>query len=490
MVAAWVLASILVVRILAGESHRMVAARAVAWLFVVVTGVVVVSILAFARISNRRIRQGLQDADLTLRSMELVTDPVLSFLLLDELLDELLARTLEVVGGDIATVLLLTPDGRFLTVRASRGLEQWMVIGSQVLVGEGVIGSVAAQAEAVIVDDVARAAGSASPFRERVASLVASPLLVGGRVIGVAIVGTRDPHRFNQSDLRLLRLVADRAAASIERARLDVLSTALESYEDTLVDLVEVVVPSFADWFAVDLVGDAGRVVRIAYGARGERPHGIGHVDSVGEDEPARRMTEAGFNRHRHPDGDRLIRRALTTGQPEVVLNSRRMGPSHGGELAAPGEYTDAAPADGVESMVVVPVYVRGLAFGALSLVTGSGRRGYRRSDLDTALGLAERVAIAVERVLSWRETRQAERAANRHADQLRRLVEAALEVYAPLDEPEVLRILADHARHVLDADWAVVVSARSQDKARAELVSQSGGTGGAGLDPDVAEVA
>ncbi|HZU81049.1 MAG TPA: GAF domain-containing protein, partial [Acidimicrobiales bacterium] len=397
----------------------------------------------------------------------------LSFLPLDELLDELLARTLRVINGDVATVFLTTADGRFLTVRASSGTK--LMVGSMVPMGEGVVGSVAADAQAVVVDDVAQVAQAMPLVRDRMSSLVAAPLLVGERVIGVVLVGSQRSYRFRPRDLRLLQLVADRAAASIERARLDeserrsrlgaeqarrhldlltragdVLATALESYEETFVRLVDVVVPSFADWFAVDLVDDGGEVARVAYGSRGEAPHGRDDAE-----------------RHRHPDGDRLIHQALATGKPELVLNARRMGPSHSGELAAPGTYTDAAPAAGVESMMIVPVHVRGLAFGALSLVTGSGRRGYRRSDLDTALGLADRVAIAVERVLLWRETRQAEHAATRNAAQLRRLVEAALGVNAPLEEPEVLRALADQARYVLEADRAVLVAGR-----RAEVLS------------------
>ena len=107
---------------------------------------------------------------------------------------------------------------------------------------------------------------------------------------------------------------------------------------------------------------------------------------------------------------------------------------------------------------MVVPVHLRGLSFGALSFVTGIGRRGYRLSDLETAAGLAERVAIAVERVLLWGESRQAEQAATRHAAQLRRLMEAALAVNAPLAEPQVLRVLSEHGRRVLDAEQAVVL--------------------------------
>jgi PAS domain S-box-containing protein len=191
------------------------------------------------------------------------------------------------------------------------------------------------------------------------------------------------------------------------------------------------------------------------------------------------------FGRHRHPDGERLVRRSLETGRPEVVLDSRRLGGGHAGQLAARGGFTDAAPAAGVESMMVIPIHVRGLAFGALSLATEPGRRGYRRSDLETALDLAERVAVTIERVLLWGDTRRAEAVAVRHAAQLRRLVEAALGVNAPLEEPETLRVLADQARHVLGADWAIV-SAGVPGHSTTELISPLGAVRAAGLAPGV----
>ena len=103
--------------------------------------------------------------------------------------------------------------------------------------------------------------------------------------------------------------MADRSAASIERARLDEdarrsrlgaeharlhlsilalagdeMATALESYDEALSRLVGVIVPTFADWFAVDLAENSGEVRRVACGPR-----------------------RAGHGRpraHRHPQGD------------------------------------------------------------------------------------------------------------------------------------------------------------------------------------------
>jgi PAS domain S-box-containing protein len=486
LVASWALFSLVVFHFL--NSNRPTAAGVtLGWLFVGGSGVMVLVILAFRRVAERRIRLGLHDAGVALRSIQSVTDPALSFLPLDALLDELLARSGQVVGGDVATIFLVSEDGTHLSVRASYGLDAEPVEGLQVHVGEGVVGEVAARAQAVIVNDVAGASGSSPLSREQVASLMAAPLLVGGHVIGVVQVGTRSQHRFQARDLQLLQLVADRSAASIERARLDeaerrsrlgaeharqhvallaragdVLATALESYDDAMVRLVEVVVPSFADWFAVDVVDDEGHLRRVADGAAGP--------------------WEGTRPRHPHPDGEALVRRVLSNGRPEVVWHPRRAGPPHGGEPAVPGATLQAEPGSDVESMFVVPVHLRGLSFGALSFVTGPGRRGYRRSDLETARGLAERVAIAVERVLLWGESRQAEQAATRHAAQLRRLMEAALAVNAPLAEPQVLRVVSEHARRVLDAGQAVLLVVAPGD----ESLDHGAGDGSEGAEIEV----
>jgi len=459
LVCTWAFVSIVVFHFLTSGHESSAGAVTLAWLFAGASGVMVVVILAFRRVAERRIRQGLRDASGALRSIESVTDPALSFLPLDALLEELLARTCVVVGGEAATIYLVTDDGRTLTVRASRGPVETQA-RVDIDVGEGVVGVVAQRAEAVIVNDVADSALAATFGQKGVVSLVAAPLLVGGHVIGVVQVGTGKKHRFSSRDLRLLQLVADRSAASIERARLDEdarrsrlgaeharlhlsilalagdeMATALESYDDALSRLVGVIVPTFADWFAVDLAESSGEVRRVACGSRARDPL----ASTV----------------HRHPEGDDLVHRVMANGRPEVLMNTQYRGPDTAD--AEDGGYSEAPPAPGIESMVIVPVHVRGLSFGALSFVTGSGRRGYRPSDLETARGLAERVAIAVERVLLWRESRAAERAATRNAGQLRRLMEAALAVNAPLAESEVLRVVADHARRILGADAAVV---------------------------------
>ncbi|HYA69341.1 MAG TPA: GAF domain-containing protein, partial [Acidimicrobiales bacterium] len=222
LVVAWFAVSFAVLFYLSGTRvYRTTATITIGWLFAIVSGVMVIVLLAFGRVTRHRIRQGLSDADEALRSIELVTDPSLSFHPLEVLLDELLRRTLLVVGGDVATIYLVTEDGRHLAVRSSRGPSELVAAGGRYPIGKGLIGAVAERARATIVHDVHHASVAPVIEHERVASLVAAPLLMGRTVTGVIEVGTSRPHRFRHRDLRLLQLVADRSAASIERARLD-----------------------------------------------------------------------------------------------------------------------------------------------------------------------------------------------------------------------------------------------------------------------------
>jgi GAF domain len=186
LVLGWAAFSGLVV--LYTQGHQIAATggtKVIGWLFAAVTGVMVAVVLAFDRVARHRIREGLRDADEALRSVELVTDPALSFHPLDVLLDELLRRVLFVVKGDVATIFLMSDSGNELVVRSSRGFEELVSARLHIRVGVGIIGRVASRARAVIVNDVKNQRDATPEIRRRVSSLVAAPLLMGSTVTGV-----------------------------------------------------------------------------------------------------------------------------------------------------------------------------------------------------------------------------------------------------------------------------------------------------------------
>ena len=169
---------------------------------------------------ERAARAEAEAAVARLRAIEYVTEAALSNLPLEELLYELLRRIRQLLGGDAARLFLVSEDGEAVEVRAFDGLAPEAPEDTRIPLGRGIAGRIASSGQPLIIDDTAMVEVVSPALRKRIKSLIGTPLIVEGRVIGVVDVGTVQPHHFGEDDLRLLRLVADRTALAIESARL------------------------------------------------------------------------------------------------------------------------------------------------------------------------------------------------------------------------------------------------------------------------------
>src|SRR4051812_13695393 len=152
-----------------------------------------------------------------LRALQTVTDATLSYLPLEEMLDELLGRVRDLLEADTAAVLLLDDEGRELVARAARGLEEEVRRGVRVPLGRGFAGRIAAEKRPVIIDELDKAEIVNPILREKgVRSMVGVPLLVEGEVIGVMHVGSLDGKEFRAGDVEVLERAGDRAALAIQ----------------------------------------------------------------------------------------------------------------------------------------------------------------------------------------------------------------------------------------------------------------------------------
>ncbi len=171
-----------------------------------------------------------------LQALQRVTDVSLSYLPLDDLLKELLERMSEILDSDTAAFLLLDEDGDELVATAAKGIEEEVEQGVRIPLGRGFAGRVAAERRAINIEDLDRADIWNPLLRERgIRSLLGVPLLSEGTVIGVLHVGTLTPRLFTPDDAELLQLAADRAATTIERARLFHQRGVVEALQQSLV---------------------------------------------------------------------------------------------------------------------------------------------------------------------------------------------------------------------------------------------------------------
>jgi PAS domain S-box-containing protein len=161
-----------------------------------------------------------------LRAVYAITDTIEMPGPLGELLGEVLKRLRRTLQIDDASVLLLDDEGKALYLRASEGPEprRGPIPDLRIPIGSGVSGKIVVEGRPMIIDDYSAVDRSAIPsppnFLDRTRSVMGVPFRIADRIAGVVVVSTRTHRKFNEEELRLLLLAADRVGPAIERGRL------------------------------------------------------------------------------------------------------------------------------------------------------------------------------------------------------------------------------------------------------------------------------
>ena len=164
-----------------------------------------------------------------------ITDSALGYMSLEDMLSELLERIRSALEVDTAAVLLLDEDRGVLLARAARGLEEEVRQGVQVPLARGFAGRVAAEARPIVIEDLDHAEVVNPILRQKgIRSMLGVPIHVERRVIGVMHIGTFVPRSFDEDDVTLLQLAADRAAHAIDNARISEQRAVTEIMQRTL----------------------------------------------------------------------------------------------------------------------------------------------------------------------------------------------------------------------------------------------------------------
>jgi PAS domain S-box-containing protein len=240
-----------------------------------------------------------------------------------------------------------------------------------------------------------------------VKSAMVLPLLIDERLLGAISLTFVEPRIFTGQERKFADAIAQQCAQAIDRSLLaefehrarersaflaeaSALLASSLNYDKVLESLAKLIVPSLADWCAIEMVeGETTTQVTIA------------HSDPL-------KVAWARELRLKHPP-DRAqpkgIHRVIQTGTPELYpeVTDELIQ-----KLPANDPYIEVLRNIGIKSALIVPLIAGAKPIGGITLAWAESARRYDRADLRFMLEVGQRAALALENSRLYREAQVA----------------------------------------------------------------------------------
>ncbi len=319
-----------------------------------------------------------RDAPFYLRVMCETAQALSTSLEEQDVIQELLRRTASALNARAALVRVLSPDGSELIHAGSIGLSETYLRKGSVSLATSSVDQRVLQGERVVVPDVTQEPGF--QYREAAAAeglkgLIAVPLMVRERAMGVLRVYVDDTEALSEADIMLVDALADLAALVLEKVRLhqslyriaQALNSSLE-LQSMLSRVLEATVKE---------MGLKAAVIRLLDPERGV----LRLVASYGLSETY--LAKGEIHVERSPVDQKALR-----GETVVLYD---VG-------AEPGfEYPEAAVAEGIRSVLVVPLKLQDRILGVMRVYSARPRH-FSPVGAQFLSAVAHLVALAIEK--------------------------------------------------------------------------------------------
>ena len=235
------------------------------------------------------------------------------------------------------------------------------------------------------------------------------PVMVEGEAVAGISISFREPRKFDDATRTFLATIGEQTGIALGRARSferdhrardasaflaeasRLLSSSLD-YATTLSTLAHAAVPRLGDWCAVDVVTNPDAT---------DWPPPMARLAVVHQD-PAKLALAEELERRYPPDWSQ------STGIPGTIRNRTvTFVPSITDEMLAAStpdpERLALLRSFGFSACIIVPLVARDKTLGALTLIASESERSYETADLDLALELAQRAAMAIDNARLFR---------------------------------------------------------------------------------------
>ncbi len=158
-----------------------------------------------------------------IEALSKISNSVVSNNYLDEILNLIVTITAEMMGSKICSIMILDERKEELIIKSTQSLSEGYRNKPNLKIGQSISGQVVKKKKPIVVLDVTKEPGYMYPEiakKEGLFSMLAVPMMIKDRVIGVINSYTSEKHKFSKEEIKILQAVANQAAITIENTKL------------------------------------------------------------------------------------------------------------------------------------------------------------------------------------------------------------------------------------------------------------------------------
>lgn len=320
---------------------------------------------------------------------------------LEDLLNQIVMRTREVIPFDSGGIAIYDPESGFLAPRSYSKYTPDAPLPRLLRLGEGIVGLAAQLREPLLIDDVMNDARYI-PYDPETRSQIAVPILLNDNLMGVFSVESYTANVYTRQHLVTLYALADQAALALHTARLyDELARRydrLNDYNEQLLlrneisrmatsdQAIELLLPQMAERLARMVRADACALTL--------------WDEKYGR---ARRLSAYGIDVNDYVNGPRkpldaarsLTRDVVFKGQTIIVNDAHRVVPPPSSLVV---EYDARA-------IMAMPLKARGRPIGATFLMNFTEERPFTQDDAEFVTSVLDQIALAIDNGFLLKDT-------------------------------------------------------------------------------------
>jgi GAF domain-containing protein/anti-sigma regulatory factor (Ser/Thr protein kinase) len=319
---------------------------------------------------------------------------------LEDLLNQIVLRTREVIPFDSGGIAIYDPESGFLAPRSYSKYSDDAPLPRLLRLGEGIVGLAAQLREPLLIDDVMNDARYI-PYDPETRSQIAVPIILQDNLLGVFSVESYTANVYTRQHLKTLYALADQAALALHTARLyDELARRydrLNDYNEQLLLRNEISRMATSDHPIEELLPQMAE--RLARMVRADACALTLWDEKYGR---ARRLSAYGIdiNEYLNGSGKSLDARSLTRdvvfrNQTIIINEAHRIDPP-------PSSLVVEYDAHGIMAM---PLKARGRPIGATFLMNFTDERQFTQDDAEFVTSVLDQIALAIDNGFLLKDT-------------------------------------------------------------------------------------